>query len=98
MDARRVGQMAAMDSDSAGGGAPADFQYQDVGLRRVFFIVFVAGVDEEFVAGETLRPVTLFASFPRRPEVLDGRRNRTRIGVEGYGGNLAQSGKFGSDK
>ena len=74
--------------------ASADLQQQHVGLRSIFFVVLIAGVHQELVAGETLRPVTLFAGLARRAQVLYRRWNRARIGVESNGNHLPQAGKL----
>ena len=80
------------------GRAAADLHQQRCRHWRIFFIFLVVGFDNEFIAGETLRPVALLAGFPCRAQILHGGRDRPRVGVEGNRDNLPQARKLGADK
>src|SRR5580658_4962878 len=86
--------MVPVDADRTLPRASTNVQLQYVRLRCVFFVVLVAGVHQELVAGKALRPVTLFTGFTRRAEVLYRRRNGARIVVERYHENLPRTGNL----
>jgi len=63
-------------------------------LGSVFLIETEMGPHLQFASVELFRPMTLFTRLPRRPQVLDGRWDRFRVGLEKYGNDLSCTGKF----
>src|SRR5271166_792244 len=69
-DALIIREVMSVDADRALPRTSAHLQQQNVGLRRVLFVVFVAGVHQEFVTRKALWPVTLFTGLARRAKIL----------------------------
>src|SRR5580698_1224220 len=97
-DAGVIGEVGAVNANRTLPGASAHFQQQYVALGCVFFVIFVAGVYQQLVAGKALRPVTLLAGFARRAEACYRRRNGTRIDVERHHEKLPQARDLGPHK
>ena len=97
-DAGVIGEVVAVNANRTLPGASAHFQQQYVALGCVFFVIFVAGVYQQLVAGKALRPVTLLAGFARRAEACYRRRNGTRIVVERHHEKLPQARDLGPHK
>src|SRR6266581_2756243 len=90
--------MAPVDSYRSLPCASAYFKQQHVSLGRVLLVVLVAGINQELIAGEALRPVTVLTSLTRRAKVLYRRRNWTRICVQCHRENLPDTRKLRSHK
>src|SRR5580700_8687986 len=76
--------------------ASSHVQHYNVCQGCVFLIVRIAGANEQFVAGKTAGPVTLFAGLAGGTEVLYRRRDGARIPMSGDHVNLPQAVDFGS--
>ena len=71
--------------------ASAHLHQKHIGLWRVFLVVFVTRIHQEFVARKALRPMSLLTGGLGGAKVLHWRWNRARISVKRYRVDLTQT-------
>ena len=84
-----------MDADGPLRVVPADVHDEDGRQLGALLVLGVLLLDDDAVPGEALRPVALLARLAGRAEVVDGRRDRLGVGLEGDREDLARAGELG---
>ena len=74
--------------------AAADLHQQDGFGKRIGGVVGIFIDHAQAVLAVFLGPVAGFAGFPGRAQVVDRRRNRPGVSVEGYGKDLSHAGQL----